>query len=417
MKAKFLFNLLFLFSLLVFPSRGQAQIILSEIMFDPAGSEYYDEFIEIYNTSQSDTVDLSGWQISDGVAADFIIAHVAGTKIAPGQFGLILDPGYFEHSNQYDDLIPQNALILTIDNSSFGSGGLSNSTPETIILINSTGDTVVQYLYSIDNESGHSDEKIRMTDDDSPANWANSKQMNGTPGFRNSVSPLNFDLELASIFFSPLKPNRDQTITANVSVKNSGLNPVAGFSGSLFVDTDYDKYYSENELFASSETFSTPLPPNDSLLFALQFSLDRSGVFSAAAILKTTNDDNPLNDSLFTRLAINFSASDVVINEIMYAPFSGGSEWIEICNRQSFSINLQEWSFSDQDSSERSILSIAPFEISPQSYALISADSSVITEFKQHFCLKTTGTGNTLNFAKSFFPRQRRQRRCDHHSI
>ncbi len=379
--SKYFLILLSITFLVFFPVLCFAQVILSEIMFDPSGSEYYDEFIEIYNTSETDTVDLSGWQISDGTGSDFIIAHFEGTKLAPGQFAVILDPGYFTSSDQYDSLIPENALILTIDNSTFGSGGLSNSTPETIILINSAGDTVARYMYSIDNEPGHSDEKIQMTDDDSPDNWANSKQENGTPGFRNSVSPLNFDLQLASILFSPLKPNRNQTITANVSVKNCGIYPIANFHVSLFVDVDLDGFYSENELFVSSENFLTDLQPNDSLQFALQFFLNRSGVFSTAAILKTTNDENPFNDSLFTRLAINFSASDVVINEIMYAPFSGSSEWIEIYNRLPFSINLQEWTLSDQDSSERAILSMIPFEIPSQSYALVAADSSVISEF------------------------------------
>ena len=99
-----------------FPENSYNQIVLSEIMFDPSGSEYYDEFIEIYNTSTTDSIDLTGWQISDGSGIDNIIAHEKGNKLAPQQFGLILDPGYFQNSSQYEWLIPEEALILTIDN-------------------------------------------------------------------------------------------------------------------------------------------------------------------------------------------------------------------------------------------------------------------------------------------------------------
>ena len=44
----------------------QAQVVLSEIMFDALGSDTHDEFVEIINLSESVSIDLSGWQISDG---------------------------------------------------------------------------------------------------------------------------------------------------------------------------------------------------------------------------------------------------------------------------------------------------------------------------------------------------------------
>lgn len=40
-------------------------ITLTEVMFDPSGDEGFDEFIEIYNYSVSQTYDLTGWKISD----------------------------------------------------------------------------------------------------------------------------------------------------------------------------------------------------------------------------------------------------------------------------------------------------------------------------------------------------------------
>ncbi len=44
----------------------RAQVVLSDIMFDALGSDSHDEFVEIINLSESVSIDLSGWQISDG---------------------------------------------------------------------------------------------------------------------------------------------------------------------------------------------------------------------------------------------------------------------------------------------------------------------------------------------------------------
>jgi hypothetical protein len=84
-----------------------------------------------------------------------------GLRAFPSQYVLILDPEYITlGSTTYDGLVPENTLVITIDNSTFGSRGLSNSSPEIISLIDQNGDTVSQYIYTTDNSDGFSDEKI-----------------------------------------------------------------------------------------------------------------------------------------------------------------------------------------------------------------------------------------------------------------
>ena len=39
---------------------NSSSIILSEIMYDPSGSEHYDEFVEIYNISATNYINLTG---------------------------------------------------------------------------------------------------------------------------------------------------------------------------------------------------------------------------------------------------------------------------------------------------------------------------------------------------------------------
>ena len=213
-KTAILIRLFFLVLIVTtYTNHCNSQIVLSEIMFDPAGSEYYDEFIEIYNSSSSDTVDLEGWIISDGSGTDQIIGVDMGTRLPPNGYGIILDEGYFDNSTYYDSLIPGSALVLTIDNGTFGSSGLSNSTPETVFLISSFGDTVAAYQYSLNNDPGFSDEKIDLLGGDLSENWTNSLTLNGTPGAQNSVKRLDYDLALEGIKYSPCYPFPDDEIT------------------------------------------------------------------------------------------------------------------------------------------------------------------------------------------------------------
>ncbi|MBU1707717.1 lamin tail domain-containing protein, partial [bacterium] len=173
-----------------------AQIVLTEIMFDPVGNENADEFIEIYNAGTA-TVNLSGWRVGDNEAEDYLMPIEQGLFLEAGQFGLILDPGYFDYeSNTYDGMVPTSALVLTIDNSTFGSGGLSNSVSETVSLLNGSGVIVSQYTYSLDNEPGFSDEKIIPWEGDDSENWANARSPKGSPGRWNTVSPPVCDLAL-----------------------------------------------------------------------------------------------------------------------------------------------------------------------------------------------------------------------------
>ncbi len=81
------YNLLFLTYLI---SPLHAQVTFSEVLNDPATSEYHDEFIEIYNLS-NETIDLTGWQFSDSSDFDVLIDAGNGMLLPSGRYAVIID--------------------------------------------------------------------------------------------------------------------------------------------------------------------------------------------------------------------------------------------------------------------------------------------------------------------------------------
>jgi len=353
---------------LVLSANLYSQVILTEVMFDPAGNENYDEFLEIYNASATDSIDLQGWKIGDQNETDVLIAARTNLFLAPQQYAIVLDSGYLTNSTLYDNIIPATALVLTIDDATLGSGGLSNSTPETILLISSAGDTVGRYQYSLGNAPGYSDEKILLSADDSAENWDNSRSFNGTPGFQNSVAPLENDLALGAISYLPAKPGKGVVVKFSVPVLNLGIQQNDQATLRMMLGTiDLD---------------SKPVPsivPEDSIIVETFWINPSAGRFQLLFILSGHVDDNSKNDTARVELAVAWPLEIVRINEIMFAPKAGEAEWIEIYNPTDERISLTGWSVKDEGGRPAQVSD--SISIPAGGYVVIAAASSVQDTF------------------------------------
>ncbi len=162
------------------------------------------EFIELYNTSETESINIDSFKVKYSTSnPDLIIDAGEGTILPPKSFAIILEGDYPFGSGIYDGLIPTEALIVKISNNSFGTSGMANTSDRPIWLINTLDDTLESYFYSANNSQQRSDEKINLVNDSSQSNWANSLVANGTPGFGNSVTPVQFDLQMLSLTFQP----------------------------------------------------------------------------------------------------------------------------------------------------------------------------------------------------------------------
>lgn len=349
-----------------------AQVVISEVMFDPAGPENADEFVELFNVSPSDTVQLEGWSLGDGTGSDPLSDAGAGLSLGPRGYALVLDPDYFESSAAYESLIPETALVLSVAGATLGSAGLSNSKPETVTLYRPDGRIEDAVSYSIGNIPGHSDERIDPDGPGAPDNWADSRFPLGSPGFRNSVTRPALNLRVTGL--SLAMEGASPFIFAGVV--NDGLTASGPFSLRFFIDADLDSALEEQE--ALPQIVSNPgLAPGDSAAYRT-LAEPRSGRNRAAAALMSWQDGNAADDAGFLDFFIPFEKGCVRISEIMVDPLPGESEWMELVNAGHAEIDLREWRFSDSDTTSRPLMTNEPFILPPGGYAVLAAGTSFL---------------------------------------
>ncbi|MCH6574861.1 MAG: lamin tail domain-containing protein [Bacteroidetes bacterium] len=345
-------------------------------MFFPTSGP--NEFIELYNFSETESIDLNGYKIKYSTSSpDIIIEEGEGTILPPNSFAIILEGDYPFGSGIYDGLIPPEALLLKIDNNSFGSSGMANTSDRPLWLLSPADDTLQAYTYSADNSASFSDEKIEMTGNNSQSNWENTLNSNGTPGFQNSVTPLNFDLEMNSLSFIPAFPTEGDDVTIFAKVKNKGTDTAASYSIEIYNDANFDSTADPGELIFS-QNFSD-LTSGDSITVSTIMSSLTAGDYQIISKVIFSEDENLLNNELidvFTVFPPGNNFNDVVLNEMMYAPSSGEPEWVELFNRTSSQLNLKEWTISDLTSTV-TITTEDKF-IPPNSFVILTKDSSII---------------------------------------
>ena len=373
-----IFLLTFLFLNLTY-SQSDTLITFSEVMFSPTSGN--NEFVEIYNLSSTESIDLSGIKIKYYTTnADQLVDAGFGIILPPNSFAIIFENDYDITAGIYSGIVPANALILKIADNSFGATGMANTTSRPLWLLNSVNDTIDYYFYSANNSTAISDEKKILNRDSLQTNWANSLVVNGTPGFTNSVTPTNYDLQLNSLTFSPSVPIVGNDVTIAAKVKNDGILNAEIFSIEIFNDVNKDSVADIGER-VFNQTY-TSLAPNDSVTASTVLNSLLADLYQIIARVNFAEDQNLTNNVLIKRFTVSPPGNDfndIVINEIMYAPSSGEPEWIEIFNRTSNAINLKNWKLSDASTSI-TITTQDKF-VDANSFLVIARDSTILNYY------------------------------------
>src|SRR3972149_5418510 len=186
-------------------------LVINEFMYAPGSPE--PEWIEIFNRSNK-IIDINNYQVADN--SDTITVISGPMILNPGDYFIIAaDSSINNFYNIPAAIIYKNFPTL-------------NNTGDKIVLLDSLNRTIdsLQFFSSWGGSNGKSLERINseISSVDS-ANWSTSKsKYKATPGYINSVTEKDFDLELSDIVYSPSLPVFGDDVSILVKVKNTGRN-------------------------------------------------------------------------------------------------------------------------------------------------------------------------------------------------
>ncbi len=238
------------------------------------------EYIELYNHGE-DPVDAAGLLFSDGDKTDRIVGYEGGpTVIAVGAYAVILDP---EYAGEYD--IPAGTTLLAPTNSDLGNGLAPAGDP--IYLLTAEAVPIDTYSYPVDPGNGVSREKVDVTGDDLPENWAASP-CGTTPGEPNCAGWETFPLLISEVMANPI----DEYTGEYVELYNHGDKAL---NSAVFYFYDGDAY----DVIKGYQGGSALIPPGS---YAVLLDADFAGeyTFPEGTTLLTTG-----NKTLGNGLSIN----------------------------------------------------------------------------------------------------------------
>lgn len=303
-------------------------LVINEILADPTpevGLPPY-EFLELYNNS-SKQLSLNGLKLSDG----------SSTSTLPG---FVLGPAEYLILCNKSDTNSFKIFGKTLGISSFpslnNSGDIITLSDQNGKFINTAYYNDSFYANAIKKEGGWSLELINPSNlclgDE---NWAASvSPIGGTPGQKNSVFNNTPDLT------APLITEVIASDLNTVEVKfNEKISADAALKISLFKISP-DIIIGQSSI--SSDQKSLTINMSTELISGITYTLELAPGFTDCAGNATTK-----TQSIQFSLPGAPEIHDIVINEILFNPRSGGYDFIELYNRSGKIFNLSDFSIAN----------------------------------------------------------------------
>ncbi len=312
------------------------------------------EYVELYNRSDK-TINLENYEFRNGNDVALLPFYL----LLPGAYVTVYESGGRGFDIYGDTLVLDDFIGLANEIDEFGLYDPSG------LLIHNVLYTVGWYQDAAKSDGGYS---LELINPDAPclfgSNWiASTAAIGGTPGQENSVLNLQVDdtpLELLSVF-----PSGDNglSLTFNKAVdidvaEDISLYTVDGLNGLIAIVPDI-------------------LPNRVIIEFAESFVPDQvyEIVIDNAMTDCSGNEIVPDSRALFA-IPQKIEAGDIIINEVLYDPETGGARFIELVNNSDKIFNIGDLNFATRGDDGQSIERISEvlinFLIFPGEYVVIS---------------------------------------------
>jgi len=328
------------------------EVVINEIFADPSPVVGLPdaEFIELHNPTPH-YFELNNWKITDGSST----SNLPSYTLAPNSFVILCSNSTLPDFSAYSN---------TIGLSSFPS---LNNAGETITLLDDSAAIIDAVEFSLPmykdpekDDGGYTLEQINpQSNCFNPSNWASSSNPNGgTPGTANSV--LDFTpnttkpriLKCIATSNSTLEITFDKTIDTAVLLSNLTISDGISVSSSL----------SLNDFSTRLELTITPIMDTGKVYF-----LEIDSLIDCEGNLTSS-------ESEFV-LANQNQTGAIIINEILFNPYAGDEDFVELYNNSNLYLDLINWQLGNEDNG-----SVGNLKSIEESYILKPKEYVVITK-------------------------------------
>jgi hypothetical protein len=338
---------------IVFATPVAEDVIITEFVADPSPPNGLPEveYVELYNRSNK-TFDLSGWTLSDDGGSGTFGSYT----LAPGEYLLVCGTGdcaQFFVSNSTEIALPS-----------------LNNTEDAIVIKDDLGNLIDSIYYTIDwyndnskEEGGWSIERKHLNSPCSDINnWAASTdQIGGTPALQNSVFTDQDDTTPPFISAVSVNSATNVTLTFNETLDTIPQGVMSITPSATLSWNHVDKINMNVDI--------------NTLQVNVLYSLSVEDVHDCWG-------NTMLPVIVEIGLADSIELEDIILNEVMFNPLTGGSDYVEIYNNSDKIIDLAEVylaNWDDDSIANYKSLSDEQYLLFPEEYALVAEDTLAVT--------------------------------------
>ncbi|WP_020404095.1 lamin tail domain-containing protein [Gracilimonas tropica] len=348
-------------TLFIYDDYQSGDIVINEFLKDPpAGTE---EYVELRNVS-SRYLNLKDWQVGDENSLTLI--SDSDFTVFPDSF-VVISADTSILSSFYGPAYYMQASLPALNNSS-----------DQIRVYNENGSLIDSLSY--DSDWDGVDIALERRDAAAPAtfkeNWGDSPDPSfGTPGSTNKISPDEKPPEILDLI---VQDEQSLLLILSERLETNTAEIPANYS------------LSQNP---EPEATAPPLPSivsstqvaADTILLQLNVALEEyDGNWTLEAENLTDIFGNTTSSSVDFNYYMIFTAekNQVAINEFMYDPATGFSEFVELYNKSDSSFNLKDWSLNDNTGNQEPV-SVSNFVLPRGEFVILAPDSALVDLFPE----------------------------------
>jgi len=343
----------------------EAQVVLNEVLYDPAGPDTGLEFVEIMNCGPA-SVSLAGLVLESGNGASpnaWTVEWVGGDfdELPPGGIFLIGESAVVP--------TPDHVTALDLQN---GPDGARLRRGHAIVDVLGWGEPLFAEYYAgapaPDVPGGSS--LARLPDCYDTGNNARdfAECVAPTPGRRNAAE---FDLALAVRHPARVVFPGEGPVSLECVARNVGSVSTAGHA--VVVELRVDG----GAVPVASISSDAALAPRDSVTLTLTWSSPAPGYHTAVLTLECGHDENPNDNARRTSFTVGGFGALLAVNEIMYSPADSATEWLELVNASGETVRMDGWLVGD-DRVAQSLLVDSLLVVPPGGFVVVAQDTALL---------------------------------------